>query len=337
MKISILIPARNEEATIARCIRSCLTQSRKPDEIVVVNDGSVDRTENILNKFKRKIKKVKITTSTGSKSKAQEIGLKKITGDIFLTLDADSTLHKDAVKRIEELFLDKNIYAVCGYVYSTKHNWLTALRQLEYLVGQDIHKNAQDKINALYVMPGCITAFRSKYFKRNITFDHDTLTEDLDFTFKMHYLGKKIKFDKNIIVYTQDPADIKSYVKQISRWYGGGWQNILKHYKKVKSPSLIIEYTFAYVESLLGFLLFNLVFISFHEVEWLFVYYLIYSLTIAIYGFIKTKRWDLIFYSPLYILIVYLNFLVFFVEFVRVVILRKKRFVWYTPVRRAFS
>ncbi len=72
MKITILIPCHNEEKSIKSTINSCLNQSRTPDEILVVNDGSTDRTGDILASFGNKIKVVNIARATGNKSYAQE-------------------------------------------------------------------------------------------------------------------------------------------------------------------------------------------------------------------------------------------------------------------------
>lgn len=68
MKISILIPAHNEEKSIKKCLESCLNQTRMPDEIVVVNDGSTDKTAEILAGFGDKIKVVYVPKATGNKS-----------------------------------------------------------------------------------------------------------------------------------------------------------------------------------------------------------------------------------------------------------------------------
>ena len=88
-KISVLIPAYNEEKSIGKCVESCLNQTRNPDEIIVVNDGSTDNTLQILKSFGNQIKIIDLEKNTGNKSKAQEIGLNYVHTDIFITTDAD--------------------------------------------------------------------------------------------------------------------------------------------------------------------------------------------------------------------------------------------------------
>lgn len=247
MKISILIPCHNEEKSIKSTIESCLNQSRKPDEILVVNDGSTDRTAEILASFKDQIKVVTIAQATGNKSHAQEYGLTFVGGDIFIATDGDTVLDKDFVKYVEEDFQDASITAVAGYVRSMPYNWLTACRAFEYAVGQNLHKLAQHYINFLFVIPGAAGAFRTKDFFKHITFEHDTLTEDLDFTYRLHRKGLRVFYDRRIVVFTQDPVTLPAYINQMRRWFGGGWQCLLKHHDLVTKKTENRIRTFTHV------------------------------------------------------------------------------------------
>ncbi|MCX6796036.1 MAG: glycosyltransferase family 2 protein, partial [Candidatus Falkowbacteria bacterium] len=189
--ISVLIPAYNEEKSICRCVNSCLNQTRKPDEIIIVNDGSTDNTLKILKSFGNKIKIVDLKKNTGNKSKAQEMGLREVKTDVFITTDADTSLDKNFVKEIGKSFDEEGISAVCGFVKSDKCNWITNVREINYLVGQTVYKKAQSKINAIFVLVGCGSAFKTSDFRKIVTFDHDNVTEDLDFTYKLKLADKK--------------------------------------------------------------------------------------------------------------------------------------------------
>src|SRR3989344_7534350 len=109
MKISILIPCYNEELMIERCVFSCHNQTRKPDEIVIINDCSTDRTLDILKKFGDNVKVITTPHNMGNKSYAQEYGMEFITGDIFITTDGDTVLDKHFVERIEKDMQDPSI------------------------------------------------------------------------------------------------------------------------------------------------------------------------------------------------------------------------------------
>ena len=132
MKISILIPCFNEEKSIEKCILSCLHQSRKPDQIVVVDDSSTDKTPAILNRYKNEVLIVTTPRRTGNKSSAQQYGLKFIKGDVFIATDGDSMLDKNFIKNIIQPFNKPDIVAVSGYVKSIRHSWITTYRALEY-------------------------------------------------------------------------------------------------------------------------------------------------------------------------------------------------------------
>jgi glycosyltransferase involved in cell wall biosynthesis len=106
MKVSILIPCHNEEDAIQACLESCLHQTRAPDEIVVVDDGSTDRTASILEGYRGRIKIATIANATGNKSYAQERGLHDVTGDIVVMTDGDTILDRNFVARVVPRFAD---------------------------------------------------------------------------------------------------------------------------------------------------------------------------------------------------------------------------------------
>lgn len=334
MRISILIPCYNEELTIEKCLFSCLNQTRRADEIIVVDDSSTDKTPEILEKFGSFIKVVRTQKNTGNKSYAQEYGLQFVTGDIFIATDGDTILQKDFIETIEKDMQDNFVASVAGYVKSLKNNWITSCRALDYAIGQNIDKVAQDCMNVIFIVPGAAGAFRTNIFREKIKFDHDTLTEDLDFTYRLHKAGCKIKFNKKAICYTQDPATLKEYINQMRRWFCGGWQNLLKHFASVKSPRMVLELSFIYIEGLFfSALTIVLPFINLLLAVKLFLIYSIMIVALALYGSIKEKRFDALLYLPGYLFLKYINALVFIEQFIKEIILKKKNLVWFKPQR----
>ena len=334
MKVSILIPCFNEEKSIEKCVLSCLNQSRKPDQIVVIDDSSTDGTSEILSRYKDRIEVVRTRARTGSKSSAQQYGLKFIKGDIFITTDGDSVLDKNFIKNILKRFGKSDVMAAAGYVKSIKYNWLTACRSLEYSVGQNIHKLAQSFMNYLFVVPGAAGAFDAKFFKKNLSFEHDTLTEDLDFTYKIHKLNKEIAFAPDAVAYTQDPPNMKSYINQVRRWYGGGWQNLLKHFDILKRPVQALELSMVYGEGLVfSALLILMPLINIKMALYIFGLQFIIFAILAVFGALKEKRVDLLAVPFFYFIPMYLNAWLFLDQFIKEVILRRKNMVWFAPDR----
>jgi cellulose synthase/poly-beta-1,6-N-acetylglucosamine synthase-like glycosyltransferase len=335
MKISILIPCHNEEKSIKKCVQSCLNQSRKADEIVVVNDSSTDRSLEILKTFGKKIKIVN-NISKGNKSYAQEEGLKYVTGDIFIGTDGDTVLDWNFVKNIEEDFKDEKVAAAGGYVRSIRYNWITIARAYDYSIGQNIHKLAQNDLNFMFVIPGAASAFRTKIFKKYINFDHDTLTEDLDFTYKLHEQGFKIKYDMDAIVYTQDPTKLQSYVNQMRRWYGGGWQNLVKHLNNnlISNPGRALELSLIYIEGLFfSVLLFLIPIVSMVFALKLLLVFEILIIAQSIFAALKEKRADILLVPFFYPALMMINGGIFLEQFIKVVIFRKINLIWFQPER----
>lgn len=338
MKVSVLIPCHNEEVSIKQCIQSCLDQTRIPDEIIVVNDGSTDTSLSILETFKDTITIINLLEKTGNKSFAQEKGLAYITGDIVITTDGDSILDPGFIENILTEFENPRVVASAGYVKSIKQNWLTSCRQIDYLLSQEIHKKAQGIMNALYVMPGCAAAYRTDIFKQYISFDHDTVTEDLDFTYQYHENKLVITFCKNAIVYTQDPSTLRDYITQLRRWHAGNWQNLIKHLQVLHNPANALELSLIYLEGIIFPLLLILALIVNGKVFLFFsVTYLIVILLFALYGAKRDKRWDILLHIPTYFFVSFINYAVFIEQLFYEVLLSRKNLTWAQSQRKAVS
>ncbi|MCX6779973.1 MAG: glycosyltransferase family 2 protein [Candidatus Magasanikbacteria bacterium] len=346
MKISLLVACFNEEKSLRKSIRSCLNQTRKFDEMIYVDDSSTDKTPVILNKYSVNpkysnfLKAVRTPRNTGNKSSAQEFGLQFITGDIFVVTDADTFLDKHFVKEIEKSFVDNaGAAAVAGYVRSLPYNWLTLCRSFEYTIGQKVHKQAEYFMSYIFVIPGAASAFRSDIFRENVSFDHDTITEDLDFTYKLHEKNFKIFYNSKAVIYTQDPIDLKNYINQTRRWFGGGWQNLIKHWNSIpESPMRSFEISLIYGEGVVFSVVFLIIPFINLWVELLFLvgYFVITSL-FAIWAARTERRPSIMLVPFVYILLLYINAYIYLEQFYLEIILRKKNLKWFKPDRFIFK
>lgn len=333
MKVSILIPCHDEEASIAACLDACLDQTRVPDEIVVVDDGSRDRSAEILAGYGDRIRVVTLPAASGTKSRAQEQGLGHVTGDVFVATDGDSMLDRHCVERMLPHFADPEVVAVCGYVRSLRHNWLTACRELEYLFDQDVLKRIQAGVNAIAIIPGCAGAFRTEFFRRHVGFDHDTLTEDRDFTMKIHRSGMRIAYARDAVVYTQDPTTLGAFIGQTRRWYGGAWQNLRKHHGRPGHDAPMGR-----------FLLLPLLALVLGPALWTVPLWggwpgavacvLSVAAICALAGWWR-ERVDLVLCFPLMIATSLLRMVLFLEQFLQQIALGRRDAVWYQPPRQA--
>jgi len=311
-------------------------QTRPFDQIIFVDDCSTDGTPDILARYGDRITCVRTPRNTGNKSSAQEYGLRFVTGECMATTDADTLLHPRFAERIERDFQHPSVAAVAGYVYSLPCNWLTLCRAFYYVVGQDLHKIAQHYLNYIFVLPGAASAFRTDLFRKYITFDHDTITEDLDFTYKLHRNGFKIFYDREAISYTQDPSTLPDYINQMRRWYSGGWQNLLKHISVAANPSPALELSLIYIEGLMfSFLILALPVLNpLFALRIMFGYAIVVSL-FAVWAAWISKRPGILLAPIPYLLLVYVNAWLFIETFIKEIILRRKTILWFKPTRTA--
>lgn len=335
MKISLLVPCYNEERSLEESIKSCLNQTRKFDEIIFIDDSSKDRTPEILARYSNEIISKRTPKNTGNKSSAQEFGFQFLTGDIVVTTDADTLLKSNFVEEIEKSFADPDVTAVAGAVKSLPYNWLTLCRAFDYAIGQHIHKLAQSYMGFIFVMPGAASAFHIETFRKYITFDHDTITEDLDFTYKMHRMQLKILYNPHAISYTQDPATLGNYINQMRRWFGGGWQNLLKHYTIiVTKPVRALELSVIYAEGLIfSVLIFLIPLLNIWFAFYMIAGYFGLAVCFGIWAAFKEKRWALILAPFPYILLLFINAYIYLEQFTKEIIFRDKNLVWFKPDR----
>jgi cellulose synthase/poly-beta-1,6-N-acetylglucosamine synthase-like glycosyltransferase len=249
-KIACLVPAYNEEKVIAQTLKAILRLIPSND-LYVVNDGSVDKTLKIAKKFTRNI----LTTQNCGKAHALNKGIKyfdltKKYKYIFF-MDADTHPKPDFLEKVFVHFnKNKEVFCVVGRVKGMGINLISKYRQWEYQVSHLIHKEAQQHLNSILVVPGCATVYRSFLFDK-LEFPSGTLTEDMDFTFMLHRHGfNKIIFENKAIVYTQDPTNLTDFIKQINRWYSGFWQVVKKHNIPWQGQALDLEVAILALEGL---------------------------------------------------------------------------------------
>ena len=113
--ISIVIPAYNEEKSIANCLDALVTQKTNiPFEVIVVNNRSSDKTREIALSYKNKLNLRIIDEKTKGRGMAREIGFRNARGDIIFSTDADSVVPPNWIQKTNESFSDANIIAVTG-------------------------------------------------------------------------------------------------------------------------------------------------------------------------------------------------------------------------------
>lgn len=351
-KVSILVPAYNEENSIVKCIEA-LIETDYPEnkkEIIVVDDGSTDSTLEKAKKYRSENVKI-FHKKNGGKSSALNYGLMFAEGDVIISVDADSIVSRKAIKLIVKSFQDSpEVGAVAGNVkVLNRENFLSRCQALEYMVGINIFRKALHIFGSVSVVPGCLGAFRKKLLEGGGLYDPDTLTEDFDVTLKMRKLGKTVQASSKAYVYTEVPTSLKNLYKQRIRWYRGTIQTLLKHKNILTNPRFGILRTLSYPFLLLsiGFLPFAgiVVLISIilslsegilYDVLGLFLFFnVLMFLTSLLAVKLEEKGEELLFYSP-FLMFGYKHFLDF-VKLKALIDVIRGETEWTSPERKQKS
>ncbi len=235
--VSIIVPAYNEEKVLERNIKSMLEldyPKGKIEFIYVYEEKCTDRTEDIILEFAKtdkRIKAIKRTARNGGKAAAVNYGLKFAKGDIIGSFDADHSLEPDAVRRAVYWLQDRNVACVKGRCRTINKDEAFLAR----LAGTERDIMERIEIFSHYVLGGFSTFggghafFKKCIFKKIGLFDEDIMTEDIDFSVKIHEAGYDIVVDPHIVSWEETPGTITQWWHQRKRWSRGWMQVAARH------------------------------------------------------------------------------------------------------------
>ena len=231
--ITILVPAFNEEKTIADTIESLLRLDYPSHllDIIVLNDGSTDKTGQIAAEYAQRgdIRLIENRINQG-KAKSLNIGIKEAKGELIATLDADTVIEGDILTKVGGYFRDEDVGSVIVRVRVREpKNWLEKIIEMEYNMGLGFYLKLLSFLNCLYLTPGQFSLYRKKMLDELRGFDVDNIVEDTEIAYRMQKKGYKIACCLSTYAYTKVPNNIRAFYYQRRRWYSGTIQTILKH------------------------------------------------------------------------------------------------------------
>ena len=188
MKVSIIVPVYNVEKYLEKCLDSLVNQSFKNIEIIIVNDGSTDNSEKIINKYCQKYHNIKyLKKKNGGLSSARNYGLKFAKGEYILFVDSDDYIDNNMVELMYNAIIkDDNDIVVCEFNYDYGNKKVRSNSNLDYT--SDLKKKY------LLTPPmACIRLYKRNIFN-NIKFKEGIYYEDLEINPKMVLYTKKISF-----------------------------------------------------------------------------------------------------------------------------------------------
>ena len=186
-KISIIVPIYNAEKWLDDCIKSVLNQTYKNVEIILVNDGSIDNSEQICKKYAKYSNVIYVSQKNSGASVARNNGLKIATGNYIQFLDSDDYLNDDCCEKMLKKMCEEN----CDLVLCGMNIWKNGkLLRTPHL--QESVVDIKSDINNYIFLHPIFASPCNKMFKRKLidyTFDSKkSLGEDL--TFNLEYLKK---------------------------------------------------------------------------------------------------------------------------------------------------
>jgi len=212
-------------------------------DVIVIDDGSTDNTFEEASQCKG----VKIIKQENQgKPSALNNGIRSSTGEIIVTVDADTTIDKDALEAIAERFVsNEKLGAVAGNVkVHPEPKIMNTVQSAEYALGINLVRKGQSVLGCVMIVPGPIAALKREAVEKVGNFSDDTFAEDFDITVKILKSGYRVEYEERSLAYTDAPKNTEDLIKQRRRWYRGMMQVLDKHKDMYMNPKYGISGVF---------------------------------------------------------------------------------------------
>ena len=275
MKTSVCLTVFNEEKSVSDLLRSLSTQTKNPDEIVVVDGGSIDKTIDILRHFQKKDSRIRIFSQKCTRSEGRNLSVEFSKNEIIAMTDAGCVAHRDWIKNITAPFLQDKVDIVAGfYVMSSKTLFEKAASVFLGISPRKFDINFLPSTRSI--------AFRRSAWVRIGGFPEDIKTTAEDSVFNFNALKEGLTFSRveNALVGWGIPDNTVEYFKKISEYAKGDlksriWWHPVKKYAShnVRALFVLVRYLIC-----LSFLILSLFYPLFIVLVLLgFVFYSIYA------------------------------------------------------------
>ncbi|MBX4210729.1 glycosyltransferase [Candidatus Parcubacteria bacterium] len=237
--VTFVIPCKNEEEAIRNTITKCFEADypKEKIEVIVINDGSTDRTAEILYETQKEFPNLFIIDWEDNRGKrhAMAEGFKKSSGEIIVQLDSDSYIKPETFKDFIDPFRNPEIGAVCAHAdpENADYNWLTKMQTGYYFMSFRILKAAESSYYTVFCCSGCSSAYRREAVMpiidiwMNETFLGLPVTwgDDRGITNWVLKRGYKTIYTDIAKAVTIVPTKFKQFLKQQVRWKKGWFVN----------------------------------------------------------------------------------------------------------------
>ena len=231
MKVSVIVPVYNVEPYLDKCLNTLVNQTLKKIEIIIVNDGSKDNSEKIIEKYLKKYpEKIKyIKKANGGLSSARNEGLKYASGEYIGFVDSDDYVSLNTFNLMYKKAKEKNFdLVVCNlnYVYETKTKMVSAG------LDKDLENEDEVKKNIVFLYPAVLNKLYKKEILDSLKFKEGIWYEDVEFNFRVYPRVKSIGYvDKPLIQYVQRESSISKTIDKRLFNYIDNFNGLIRYYQ----------------------------------------------------------------------------------------------------------
>lgn len=242
-KVTIVVPAHNEDVVIAQTAKAILDLNYPHDrvELLLFADNCSDNTyeECLAVKAMPEYAERNLTiinrSGTGGKAGVLNDALEMATGDYICVYDADAMPEKNALYfLVKEVMKDPERHVPSFGRNKTRNanqNFLTRCINQEIVVTQRVHHVGMWHLFKIGRIPGTNFIIQTEFVKSIGGWRNGALTEDTDISFKIMQSGKLIALAYNSEAFQQEPETLKSYYMQRKRWAKGNYEVVLSNFK----------------------------------------------------------------------------------------------------------
>jgi cellulose synthase/poly-beta-1,6-N-acetylglucosamine synthase-like glycosyltransferase/peptidoglycan/xylan/chitin deacetylase (PgdA/CDA1 family) len=231
--VSIVVPAFNEAEVIEPAVRSLAGSDYPQLEVIVVDDGSTDRTGEIVAGLRLERVRVLAEENRG-KAAALNSGIAAARHSLIVTVDADTVFEPGTLRRLVQPFEDERVGAVAGNTkVGNRGRLLGRWQHIDYVMGFNLDRRLYDVLQCMPTVPGAIGAFRRSALAGLGGFSGATLAEDTDVTIALGRAGWRVVYAEDAIAFTEAPSTLSALWRQRYRWSYGTMQAVWKHRRAV--------------------------------------------------------------------------------------------------------
>jgi cellulose synthase/poly-beta-1,6-N-acetylglucosamine synthase-like glycosyltransferase len=210
-------------------VRSIATSDYPDFEVLVVDDGSTDRTAQLVEALDLDNVRL-VRQDNAGKAGALNTGIEMSDAEIVVMVDGDTLFEPTTIRKLIAPLADEEVAAVSGNTkVGNRRGLLGRWQHIEYVIGFNLDRRMYDVLQATPTVPGAVGAFRRSVLSEVGAVPADTLAEDTDLTLAIGRTGGRVVYAEDARAWTEAPATLAALWRQRYRWSFGTMQAVFKH------------------------------------------------------------------------------------------------------------